>query len=96
MSLRLSHQGALAISSGCSPALLSPPFYPSKPWRRRTATLFFLDCQQEIAIIGWLLTEKEEDAIVFEDFPAVYKPAVFLRKLFKNNQILTIFEEEIK
>jgi hypothetical protein len=29
---------------------------------------FFLDSQQEIAIMGWLLTEKEENAIVFEIF----------------------------
>jgi len=32
----------------------------------------------------------------FKILLAVYKPAVFLRKLFKNNQISTIFEEEIK
>ena len=52
--------------------------------------LFFLDSQQEIAIIGWLLTEKEEDAIVFEDFPAVYKPAVSLRMLFKKKKTLVL------
>jgi len=30
----------------------------------------------------WLLTEKEENAIVFEDFPFVHNSAVFLRILF--------------
>jgi hypothetical protein len=37
--------------------------------------------------------EKEEDAIVFEDFPFVYNSAVFLRKLFEKTKTITIFLE---
>jgi hypothetical protein len=51
---------------------------------------FFLDSQQEIAIMEWLLTEKEENEIFCEDFPAVYKPAVFLRILFKKKKTLVL------
>jgi hypothetical protein len=36
-------------------------------------------------------TEKEENAIVFEDFPFVHNSAVFLRKLFEKKKITTIF-----
>jgi hypothetical protein len=35
-----------------------------------------------------LLTDKEEDAIVFEDYPFVYNSAVFLCKLFENKIII--------
>jgi hypothetical protein len=44
--------------------------------------------------MGRLLTEKEENAIVFEDFPFVHNSAVFLRKLFVKNQTITIFWKE--
>jgi hypothetical protein len=33
--------------------------------------------------------EKEENAIVFEDFPFVYNSAVFLRKLFEKKKYLS-------
>jgi hypothetical protein len=35
--------------------------------------------------------EKEENAIVTEDFPFVHNPAVFLRKLFEKIKIITSF-----
>ena len=41
-----------------------------------------------------LLTEKEENEIVFEDFPFVHNPSVSLCKLFEKKKTLTIFWKE--
>jgi len=42
-----------------------------------------------------LLLEKEENEVVFEDFPFVHNSVVFLCKLFENKKIITIFWKEL-
>jgi len=52
-----------------------------------------LTVSRKYPIIVRLLTEKEENEIVFEDFPAVHNSAVFLRKLFEKKKIMPTFLE---